>query len=93
MILDTATGKELVVVTGLIEEAHKMVFSPDGTRLVTADTRGKFLKVWDVATGQELLTLGGIENPVGLGFTSNDQMFAAGPDRVKVFDGAAIQPK
>ena len=35
-----------------------MSFSPDGTRLASASANG-IVKLWDVATGQELLTLKG----------------------------------
>jgi WD40 repeat protein len=39
--------------------AFGLAFSPDGRRLVSADTGREAVKLWDVATRQELLTLAG----------------------------------
>jgi WD40 repeat protein len=36
--------------------ANDVVFSPDGTRVASASTDGT-VKIWDAATGQEILTL------------------------------------
>ena len=44
----------------------RLIFSPDGSRLVTPSLDGK-LKLWDVASGQEVYTLrdttGGVQGP------------------------------
>jgi WD40 repeat protein len=61
-IWDATTGKELVKIS---ENRHAYIydaaFSPDGNRLATAATpigaSGKAVKVWDVATGKQLLSL------------------------------------
>jgi eukaryotic-like serine/threonine-protein kinase len=93
VILDSDTGAETAAVTGLVEEVHLLAFSLDGARLATADSVGKFLKVWDATTGQELLSLHGISGPVGLGFTRDARLFAASYDLVKQFDGTPVVPK
>ena len=38
-----------------------MAFSPDGRRIVSG-SRDSTVKVWDAATGQEMLTLKGIQS-------------------------------
>jgi WD40 repeat protein len=62
-LLDAQTGKELFSFQG---GGRNVAFSPDGRRLVSAG--GERLKVWDMQTGEELLTLkvhtGSVENVV-----------------------------
>jgi WD40 repeat protein len=66
-VWDTKTGRELLTLTGHAAYAPggsglpfhgvaDVVFSPDGTRLATAGADGS-VRVWDAATGAELLTL------------------------------------
>jgi WD40 repeat protein/DNA-binding SARP family transcriptional activator/tRNA A-37 threonylcarbamoyl transferase component Bud32 len=51
---DLASGKELYTLPSQVNTAVMMAFSPDGTKLITG---GESLRVWDVATGTEQLTL------------------------------------
>jgi WD40 repeat protein/tRNA A-37 threonylcarbamoyl transferase component Bud32 len=53
---DATTGKLLET----LDRAWVARFSPDGTRIVTADQAGR---IWDTATGKELLVLGGKDSP------------------------------
>jgi WD40 repeat protein/tRNA A-37 threonylcarbamoyl transferase component Bud32 len=53
---DAATGKVVATLIG----ARVARFSPDGSRIVTADRTGR---IWDAATGKELLVLGGKPSP------------------------------
>jgi WD40 repeat protein len=54
---DAASGQELrTLQTGTVDQ---LAFSPDGTRLATSFTDLPAASVWDVATGQKLLSLGG----------------------------------
>jgi WD40 repeat protein len=67
-ILDAEIGHEisspLQGITG-----HLLIFSPDGNRLITK-TYDSTLKVWDIASGQETLSLKGHEGLVtGLAFS------------------------
>jgi WD40 repeat protein/DNA-binding SARP family transcriptional activator len=57
---DAATGHLESTLTVNVSAGTDVAFSPDGTRLVTAGQDGSVgtVKVWDVASGQQLLTLG-----------------------------------
>jgi WD40 repeat protein/serine/threonine protein kinase/DNA-binding XRE family transcriptional regulator len=48
--------KLILTIPGELNPVNGIYFSPDGTKLVTANSSGK-TKVWDTATGQELLDL------------------------------------
>jgi serine/threonine protein kinase/WD40 repeat protein len=60
-VFEVATGKERWLLKGLRNSAHHLAFSPDSTRLAatggTTGIRGGEVKLWDLATGREVLTL------------------------------------
>ncbi|MCP4305491.1 MAG: hypothetical protein GY788_11560, partial [bacterium] len=62
-VWDAATGAETVVLTGHKSGVVSAVFSPDGTRVVTASF-DKTARVWDAATGTEIGVLTGHDGPV-----------------------------
>jgi WD40 repeat protein len=55
MVWDTVTGTLLQSLDGLQVRAAKVAFNPDGTRVVACDE--EMVKVWNVETGAELLSL------------------------------------
>jgi len=57
-VWDATTGVELLTLAGHKDGVYGLVFSPDGTRLVTTGADGT-AKVWDAFTGEDLLTLSG----------------------------------
>jgi len=72
------SGSEVATLSGHFREIHRLAFTPDGKMLVSTsgDTT---VRTWDVATGQELLTL--------LSFGQNDWL-AVTPDGL--FDGSPV---
>src|SRR5262249_51630473 len=67
-----------------------VAFSPDGQRLASA-SQDQTAKIWDSATGEELLTLKGHAGPVnGVAFSPDGQRLASGSvDRtVRIWDSA-----
>ena len=69
-ILDAESGHEVVTpLTGHSRFVVSTAFSPDGTRLATG-SYDKTVKIWDVASGQEVLTLKGhTAEVVSVGFS------------------------
>jgi WD40 repeat protein len=59
--------------TGHAANVTSLAFSPDGSRLASGSLDGT-VKLWDVATGQEVLTLTGHNGPVtGVAFAPDHQ--------------------
>jgi WD40 repeat protein/serine/threonine protein kinase len=58
-IWDAATGQQVQCLTGFSGGVERLALSPDGKRLVSYSRTGQHweTKLWDVATGQELLSL------------------------------------
>ena len=54
-----------IVLRGFLLEAHSVAFSPDSKRLAAGSNSREAIKLWDVMTGQELLTLEGIGTRFG----------------------------
>ncbi len=71
-----AQRPELVLQTGVTEPASVLAFSPDGRLLATAGFSGQAVKVWEVATGRELLTLSASENQMGYNVPLADLVFS-----------------
>jgi WD40 repeat protein len=102
-VWDVASGQQLLSLTGYKgivasfstsrDFVTSLAWSPDGKRLVTAgddDTA----KVWDVASGQELLTLKGHTGEVGsVAWSPDGRRLATGSwdDTAKVWDMASGQ--
>jgi WD40 repeat protein len=71
-VLDATTGHEIRRLRGHTEVVTAMGFSPDGRRLASAAHDGT-VKLWDTATGREILTLlhGRDELLTGVSFSPN----------------------
>lgn len=57
-VWNLVTGKEIFACTGHTDRIVSVVFSPDGTRLVSGSW-DKTVRVWDAQTGAEVFTLRG----------------------------------
>jgi WD40 repeat protein len=58
-LYDTATGRKTATLQGFLQGAHSVSFSPDGQRLAIGSNGNEAIKIWDVESLQELLTLKG----------------------------------
>ncbi|HKX62330.1 MAG TPA: hypothetical protein VJS65_10805, partial [Verrucomicrobiae bacterium] len=79
-LFDPAKG-ELESLHGHLNGSQSIAFSPDGSRLVSA-SGGREVKLWDVGTRQELLTLDGIDattDAYAAGWSADGDVIFAGP--------------
>jgi WD40 repeat protein len=58
-LYDTATGRKTATLQGFLQGAHSVSFSPDSQRLAIGSNGNEAIKLWDVESLQELLTLKG----------------------------------
>src|SRR5262245_27543472 len=80
LLLDPALRKSIESIRGHLIVAFRSAFSPDGRRLFSTDRRQEAVKLWDVATRQELLTLAGADSGVSTARWSADgNMILVGP--------------
>jgi WD40 repeat protein len=79
---DAATGREVRRLDAHQSDVYALAFSPNGRLLVTAgySPRGEGIHVWEVATGQRLLTLPAGGGP--LAFSADGRMMASAGSRM-----------
>jgi WD40 repeat protein len=58
-LFDPLKGELIESVHGHLNSVNGLAFSPDGRRLASSSSGRETVKLWDVSTRQELLTLGG----------------------------------
>jgi WD40 repeat protein len=89
-VWDAETGRELSSFKGA---ARRVVFSPDGKRLVGPVSKG--LKVWDAQTGQELLVLKGLMDRFNtIDFSPEGHRLAVSTEgMVKLYDATPLLEK
>ena len=92
ILWDIATGEELHRFDGG-SDIYDVAFSPDGRRIVSG-SNDRTVKVWDAATGDEVLTLRGhtgFIRVVGFSPDGHRIMSASEDGTVKVWDGTPLQ--
>jgi WD40 repeat protein len=71
------TGREFATFSGHDAGLSDAKFTPDGKRLVTAEERG-MIRIWDSATGLELLAFAAIAGEDNLAFSPDGKTLAVG---------------
>jgi WD40 repeat protein/serine/threonine protein kinase/class 3 adenylate cyclase len=69
-VIDLETGDQISTMAGHVRYVHGVKFTPDSNRLTTLSRDGT-VKLWDVKTGRELVTLFSLKNgvlPLGIYF-------------------------
>jgi WD40 repeat protein/serine/threonine protein kinase len=96
-ILDAESGREVFPrIKGHAGGFSSLSFSPDGKRVVTGDMNGTAVKIWDVAIGQETLTLKGHTDSVSyLAFSPDGHRLisAAWDGTVRTWDATPLPEK
>jgi WD40 repeat protein len=79
-ILDAAQAKPISSIKGFPWAALTVAFSPDSRRLASAagDSHIKELRVWEVSTGFDLLSLPGATAPKSVSFSPDGKTLASG---------------
>jgi WD40 repeat protein len=80
-VYDMPSGRQLFTLTGDTGFVTQVVFSPDGRRLATGSL-DKTVRIWDVATGQELLRLNPGDVEPDLAFSPDGQRLATIADEL-----------
>ena len=79
-LFDPAKGELIESLHGHLNAAFGVAFSPDGRRLISASGGREAVKLWDVGTRQELLTLAGTGSVLDAARWSADgDVILAGP--------------
>src|SRR5262249_48913996 len=68
VLLDADTGREKRLSGGDSLPAEAVAFSPDGRTLAAAGGHNNTLRLWDLASGREVLPVGGHQGPVASAF-------------------------
>ena len=80
LLFDATMGKQINSFYGHHPSASGVAFSPDGRRLISSCKGREAGKLWDVGTGQELLTLAGADRFLNKARWSSDgDSILAGP--------------
>jgi WD40 repeat protein len=97
---DASNGKNLFILRGHTGNVYGAAFSPDGRRLATVsggqgqdaqNQKPGELKLWETATGKEILTLKGHKGPVyGVAFSPDGKRLAtsSADSTIKLWDAA-----
>jgi eukaryotic-like serine/threonine-protein kinase len=77
MLWDASTGKEIRTLSGHTNAVNRVVFSPDGLQLASADLDGT-VKIWSAAGGHRFTWRGQGRGVKGLAFSRDGGRLAAG---------------
>ncbi|MHC1765221.1 MAG: protein kinase [Verrucomicrobiia bacterium] len=78
-LFNAAKGEWMSDLHGHLNMVNGLDFSADERRLISACGGREAVKIWDVATGQELLTLGGLGSVLECWFAGEDVILVGAP--------------
>jgi WD40 repeat protein len=78
-LFDPLKGELIESVQGHLNGVFGLAFSPDGQRLISTSNGREAVKLWDVGTRQELLTLSGVGMCWEGHWTADGDVLLAGP--------------
>ncbi|MFO1498659.1 MAG: protein kinase [Verrucomicrobiota bacterium] len=80
LLFDAVKGELIRTFQGHLETVAGLAFSPDGRRLFSTNHGREAVKLWDVGTGQELLTLAGADaHPRKARWSADGNVILVGP--------------
>jgi WD40 repeat protein len=77
-LFDPVKGELIATLHGHLNSALGLAFSADGRRLISTSSGRQAIKLWDIGTRQELLTLSGDGLPLAARWTADGNAFLAG---------------
>ena len=84
IILDILAGSQIAILSGHTECVQSLIFSSDGTLLVSGSS-DKTVKLWDIQTGGVIRTLCGHKGAVqSVSISANNTMIASGSDDMTI---------
>jgi WD40 repeat protein len=96
-LYEVAADKQMPFTMGRRVEGQYLALNPDGKRIVTRLGPREFVKLWDVETGEEILTLGRLFGMVtSVAFSPDGNKVAATSQfgEVKIWDATPLaKPK
>jgi WD40 repeat protein len=78
-LFDPVQGELIETIHGHLSAAFGLAFSGDGRRLISASGGREAVKLWDVGTRQELLTLVGTGSALHAAWSADGDVILAGP--------------
>jgi WD40 repeat protein len=74
-LFDPFRGKLIQTLHGYLNAVFGVAFSPDGRRWISTSGGREAAKLWDIATGQELLTLSGTGSALAARWSTDGDVF------------------
>ena len=81
---DLSTRKEILTLKGHVSHVNRLAFFRDGKRLASGGGGDKTVKIWDVTTGQQLISFRHNSQVTALAVSSDGRVLASGADPIRL---------